>query len=265
MVQHDPPWNQLRRGPGVTPGMRDRDPQTYSALPDAPDLGVALDLPQLNRLKYAYWFAEFGIATNPDFGVLNTGAGSGFTTLSAENGAGSLANGGSANSYAAVMIGRGADPPDGIINPNKHPYFETRATLATNLGTAKRAVIGFCNGWSTTTVTDLIGFRATGTGRWFAVCRTGGAETTIDTGIAAALATVYIFRVWVDTKGLRCWFEMLNDANPRVRVFGPVPIIANIPTTAQTFGLGTHNSSDVNNGTIQIDYIEAWQLRQAAA
>lgn len=266
MVQHDPPWNQLRRGPGSIPGMRDLSPQTYSALPDAPDLSDTIDHPMLNPLKYAWWFTDWGVATNDDWGVLNTGAGSGFNTLSAENGAGSLTNGGMANSYVAVMIGRGAGTPDGIINPNKHPYFETRATLATALGSAKRTVIGFCSGWELSTVTDLIGFRAVGTGNWFAVCRTGGSEagSTIDTGIAAAINTVYIFRVWVDRKGLRCWFEMLNDANPRVRVFGPVPITTNIPTTARTFGLGNMNGADVTTGEIQVDYCWAYQRRQAA-
>lgn len=233
---------------------------------DKPNLEQLLDHPALNPRKYVNFFAEWGVATNDDWGTVNNGLGSGFNTLSAENGAGSITNGGAANSYAAVMLGRGSATPDGIINPNKHPYFETRATLASNLGTAKRALLGFCSDFTAAAPAEFIGFRVTGTGNWTAVTRTGGVETgsATDTGIAAALNTVYIF-VWrVESKGAKVLFEMWSDANPRVRVFGPVAHTANIPTTAYTCGLGTHNGADTNEGSIQVDYTWVYQLRQAA-
>ena len=265
MVSHPGPWQQLRRSPGGVAGLRDRFPQTYESLPDTPSLGALFDdNPRLNSRKYVHWYKEFGTTnTEGEWSMVNTGTGTGLATLNSErNGVVQLASGTSNNGFTFYGVGSAVVFPFSNL---RNPYMEMRAVLTTALGTAAVRHVGFASDPSVVAPTDLICFRTSGgTANWFAVTRAAGSETTVDTNIAAATGTWYLFVIRIWAKGTKVTFEMWSDANPRLRVFGPVTMTATIPTAALVGGLRTMNPNPAEGATrdIAIDYGYIYQLRQ---
>lgn len=259
------PRRQLLREAGRPPGERNLFPLTYEDIANTPEIAQSVDNPWANKTTYLSVYHDFFTTnTGQDWTMTNVGVGSGVATLTAErNGAIQLQSGTSNSGYTLYAVG------DATIIPfvsTRHPYMETRAVLLSALGTAAVRHMGFGNDYTAASPNDFIGFRVTGTGNWFAVTRSGGTETTTDTGIAAALNTWYLFRMWVDGRGTRVWMEMLSDANPRVRLFGPVQHTANIPTGGLAMGLRVANPNPAEGATrnFGVDHIAAYQLRQAA-
>lgn len=267
MTMHDPPWNQLRRTTGGAAGLRDRFPQTFDALPDAPAVANVLQThPATNHRKYvdAYFEAQkdaSAVGGSDEWGEGAVGTGSGSSIMTGErNGALQLAGGTSLDGYTYLIYGQNSAP---VWSAARHPHFEGRIALTNALPVTDAHVkhIGFTDDWTVANPNNIIAFRATTAASWEAVTRTGGGTATTTTLIAQALNTWYLWVIDVDTKGGRVIFSIYSDAfNPVLQA--RVIHTATIPTAGLSGGLRAYNTAaQTTSRDISVDYLWLWQYR----